>query len=197
MERQKKSLTLELTPAACMLLAVAVLFVPLRWVICWLTAAAVHELCHYGMILLTGGRIHHIRIGMGGAVMQTQLGSWGKEILCAAAGPAGGLLLLLFVRWMPRLALCAFVQSLCNLVPVYPLDGGRIFEGLLRYLLPRRADQIIKWATSFMLLLICGACIYAMLFLDLGVFPVIFALSILLHTGKIKIPCKAGPLGVQ
>lgn len=197
MEKQARSLTLDLAPGVCIWLALAMLVVPLRWLLSWLLAAAVHELFHYAMILLTGGCVRHIRIGAFGAEMEARLNTWAGEVLCAAAGPCGGLCLLLLARWMPRLALCGFVQSVYNLIPVYPLDGGRVLGGLIHRLAPGRAERIIKWTETAVLCLIGGVCVYAVVFLELGILPVILAASVILRTGKIKIPCKAGPLRVQ
>ena len=192
-----KSLTLDIDPSACITLAVLILFVPLRWIICWLAAAAVHELCHYGMICLTGGRVYHIRICISGVLMRSQMTSWGREVLCAAAGPAGGILLVLLARWMPRLALCALIQSACNLIPVYPLDGGRLVHGLLWLFVPKYAERIMKIVTASMLFIIFAVCVYSLLFMNMGVIPVLLMLGVIARNGKIKIPCKDGRLRVQ
>ena len=103
--------------SACLMGAFLLLTLPLNWLLSALAAAAFHELCHGAAILLLGGRIWGVRIGAGGAVMETEPLSSGKELVCALAGPAGSLLMVLMLRVFPRVAVCALVQAAFNLLP--------------------------------------------------------------------------------
>ena len=58
--------------SACLMGAFLLLTLPLNWLLSALAAAAFHELCHGEAILLLGGRIWGVRIGVGGAVMETE-----------------------------------------------------------------------------------------------------------------------------
>ncbi len=119
------ALCLEVHTGALLLGAVLLLILPLNWMLGALFAAGFHELCHILAILLTGGCVHAIRIGIQGAVIHTSPMERRQELLCAVAGPAGSLLLWILYPVMPRLALCGLIHGLFNLIPVYPLDGGR------------------------------------------------------------------------
>ncbi len=57
--------------------------------------------------------------------------SSGKSVICILSGPMGSLLLFLFVRWIPRIAFCGLLQGIYNLLPIYPLDGGRVVRCML------------------------------------------------------------------
>ena len=128
--------------SACLMGAFLLLTLPLNWLLSALAAAAFHELCHGAAILLLGGRIWGVRIGAGGAVMETEPLSSGKELVCALAGPAGSLLLVLTFRIFPRVAVCALVQGAFNLLPVFPLDGGRALRCALARFCPKWANRI-------------------------------------------------------
>ena len=132
--------------SACLMGAFLLLTLPLNWLLSALAAAAFHELCHGAAILLLGGRIWGIRISAGGAVMETEPLSSGKELVCALAGPAGSLLLVLTFRIFPRVAVCALVQGAFNLLPVFPLDGGRALRCALARFCPKWANRIAVWA---------------------------------------------------
>lgn len=101
------------------------LLLPLRWILCAAIAAAFHEACHILAVSLCGGKVQKLDVGDRGAVILADGMSAGKTLICVLAGPIGSLLLMLFVRWIPRIALCALAQGIYNLLPIYPLDGGR------------------------------------------------------------------------
>ena len=102
-----------------------ILLLPLRWIICAFLAAAFHEYCHLLAVKLCGGRVEALSVGNRGAVLYADDMPVQKALICTLAGPMGSLFLVLFIRWIPRIALCALVQGIYNLIPIYPLDGGR------------------------------------------------------------------------
>jgi stage IV sporulation protein FB len=104
---------------------------PLRWLIAAFLAAAFHELCHIFAVILCGGRVKSLQIGGRGAVISAGRMSTAKNIYCILSGPMGSLLLLPFAPWIPRIAICGLFQGLFNLLPIYPLDGGRALRCIL------------------------------------------------------------------
>ena len=119
-------MSIYLDGSACILWALLLVTVPLPWLVSAWVAGFLHELCHLLALILTGAPVHSIRIGFRGAIIETGSLDSEKELLCAAAGPLCSLFLLLLIRHFPRLALCGAVQGIFNLLPVYPMDGGRI-----------------------------------------------------------------------
>lgn len=188
--REYRNHSVMIEPAALFFLALMLLIFPLKWVAGLLVAIAVHEMGHYLAIRLLGGRIHSIRVGVWGMVMETSSLSWMEEFVAALAGPVSGFVLMLLCRKIPEIALCAGIQSVYNLLPVYPLDGGRALRSLLYQLLPgEQAEKGSKLAqTVFCILLgFCMLIICVIFRLRLAV----LALTIWLWFRAIrKRPCK-------
>ena len=108
-----------------LVLAMMALLFPLQITAGVLLAAAVHECGHILVIRLTGGKIRRLVLHAAGARLETAPMEPGQELLCALAGPAAGALTVAVWRSFPALALAGLVQMVFNLLPVYPLDGGR------------------------------------------------------------------------
>lgn len=140
----------------------------------FLLAAAVHELGHISVLYLTGARVRALALSLGGTVLETSPLSYHQELLSAAAGPIFGLLLLTVRRSFPWLAFWGVIQSLYNLLPIYPLDGGRILQALLASKLPlHRAEGICRGVSIGLGIIMCGCSLYAVRIL--GILPVLIA----------------------
>lgn len=178
-------------PGAYLFAALAILIFPARWWLAVFLAAAVHETGHLLMVHLFGGQVQRIRIGAIGAKIEIDSMGRGREALCALAGPAGSLILSWAVsRVLPEAALCALVQGLFNLLPIYPLDGGRILRCFASY-------PICMAAKVFTLILLSGLGIWLSVAYDLGLCPMIPAALAVMQLIPRKIPCKEPKLAVQ
>lgn len=141
-----------------------------------LLAAALHELGHALAVLLAGGSILRLKLGTSGAAMETTPLSYRREAMCALAGPAVGLGLLLVRHRVPWLSLWGLVQSLYNLLPIYPLDGGRALRALLLQHLPlERGETVSRLCSWCALALVTAGAAYASIGLRLGLLPMALA----------------------
>ncbi len=174
--------------------ALLLLSIPLPWLIAMVTAALFHELCHILCIKCLGENIQGFHIGSGGAVIQTtSLSAW-KELACAAAGPLGSFFLLLFARWIPRTAFCAVAQSLFNLLPIYPLDGGRMLRCLVILLgMPKNICYIAEKAAVLVLLLIA---LYAVFVRHMGILPLVLVCMLLFKKNSLQRSESRGTIGL-
>ena len=188
----------EVSPSACVLAALLLLTLPLRWLLAALFAAGIHELCHVLAVRLCGGRIFRIRVGPSGAVMETEGLSFPREMLCALAGPVGSFLLLSLGKWFPEAALCGAAQGLYNLLPVYPLDGGRALGCFLGMVLPGQAGERITGITGrAVTAVLFGVLLYCLIRLGAWNMAVLLPAIGLIGAALRKIACKEGHLAVQ
>lgn len=119
--------------SAWLMLGVYLLLMPFSWVVAMVVAGVVHELGHCLALVWMAEPICHIRIGMFGAKIETVPLEREKELFCALAGPLSGLVLCLFWRWIPKIAFFGLCQSLFNLLPVWPMDGGRALQAAMAW----------------------------------------------------------------
>lgn len=167
---------MQIEPVFCLWAALCLLILPLRWSVAAFIAAAIHELCHWLMILLTGGNIRGITLGARGAVMEAELTGRGAEALCALAGPLGSFFLLFFLHVYPELAVCGAVQCGFNMLPIHPLDGGRVLHCLL-------PENICAAVTAGCLVFLAGLCLWLAVEWKAGLLPV-FAFILVLKRSQ-------------
>ena len=152
----------------------------------FLIAMLVHELGHLLAMKLCGISVKGVRLKAAGAVLYGEFRSYCHELLCAAAGPLTSFLLgLLFCRILSALSIISILLGVANLLPLYPLDGGRILRSAL---LMRTEEEIalrICSRTAFVLcsLLMLGAC-WITVELQAGIWPVFAALLIFCRAGE-------------
>ncbi len=195
MRRRCKPVT-AVSPFAFLMVALLLLTLPLPWLAGAAAAACVHELGHLLAIRLLGADARKIQVGPTGAKIHTCFTAPWREFLCAAAGPTASLLLLLAAKLFPRIALCGFVQGLYNLLPIYPLDGGRMLFCVLEGMAPEKAEKITQAAGQGMAWLLLTGALAAILCRQPGIALLLGATAV--RSGALgKIPCKTGGKAVQ
>lgn len=195
MRRRCKPVT-AVSPFAFLMGALLLLTLPLPWFAAAVAAAGIHEAGHLLAIRLLGDKASEIQVGCTGAKIHTAFSRPWREFVCAAAGPAAGLLLLLAIRWFPRTAVCGLVQSTYNLLPIYPLDGGRMLFCVLEGMAPGKAEKITQAAGQGMAWLLLTGALAAILCRQPGIALLLGATAV--RSGALgKIPCKRRGKAVQ
>ena len=120
---------------------------------------AVHELAHIIALRLSGLKVKSIRAELTGLCIDyCGFAEPLAHIAAAFAGPASGFIYAYAASLVARETGCAWLElsagislllSVFNLLPVLPLDGGRILPGLLTMLLGAQAGERITLKISF------------------------------------------------
>lgn len=158
--------------------------------------ALVHELGHAFYAEKLGYKMNKITLMPYGAVVNGAIDglSYNDEILIAIFGPLTNLFVCLFFTalwWLipssyaytDTVVFCNLSIACINLLPAYPLDGGRIFCAILSNFFSRKTALLITKILGFVL-----ACLIALLFIYSCFMTVNFTLlffALFLFTGAI------------
>ncbi len=160
-----------------------------RFCLYFFLALLVHELGHVAAMLLLRVPIRGLCLQASGAVIHGEFPGYGKELLCAAAGPLTGLVAAAAVlRQLPELAIVSVALSAVNLLPVYPMDGGRILRCLLLLKMePTAVQRILSIVSGGICCLMMFAACWAVAELQSGLWPLFGVLVLLWRVGTANI----------
>ena len=170
--------------------ACLILILPLRWLLGWVFALAVHELGHWLAVVICGGKVVSLSAVPGGLDMVATPMTSGQRFICIIFGPLIGVVPVLLRGWFPELAVFSLLLTVYNLIPVRPLDGGRLLELLLG-----KYKKLYFALERLILGAIFAFCIGLSVFHKLGLLPVAVAAELVLKNRKIA--CKRGVGAVQ
>ena len=150
-----------------------------------LAAMLLHECGHLLCLAAMGKELLEIRFDLFGAVIRSGPLTRREELFCALSGPAVNLISALILRNNPLLHVIHAGLLVVNMLPVYPLDGGRILSCALSCFLPfdqiRRTMHCINLAVSFCVMLVVTsfcACVSG------GWLPMALCALVLLRLGR-------------
>ena len=131
-------------PGFLLYTAILALVIPIRLLLAWYLAVIIHEMGHYTALRLLHIQIFALKVELSGITLLTERIGGLREIVCAAAGPVFGFSILLIADYLPCTAAFACIHSAYNLLPIYPLDGGRIVRCLFQELKRHQAKIPLK-----------------------------------------------------
>lgn len=142
----------------------------LLWFI--LGSAALHECGHLLALFIAGGQLRCLRVGVLGAVMETDSRRLGyrQELLVVMAGPmvnlllaAGAAVLLKANEQVSLFVGINLVLGLYNLLPIFPLDGGQALYLLICWAAgPEAGEWAVRWIGTVSALVAIGGLIWLM-----------------------------------
>lgn len=136
-------ITIIIEPGFWLVISLALMCLPISWLVAWIIAAFLHELFHLLALKMCNIEIKKICIGPFGAIIEADIEPGFLMSVCALAGPFSGLAALPLVHCCPRIVLCSLLQSISNLLPITPLDGSKVIMGVVYALFGRKTAHLI------------------------------------------------------
>lgn len=153
----------KVTPGFFLLLGIIFYLDDGSGIMLWVVVSAfIHELGHIMLCFILGGRVEALTLGAAGAELKLSYPmvlTYAKENLVLVSGAAMNLLTGLCSLYLGGywLAWCSFGLGIFNLLPVAPMDGGRIlFNFVSEYYGPECAERVTGIVSGILIGIIAG-----------------------------------------
>ena len=182
----KQKLQIDIRPSFIVFLCAYYCFDPAGSFFPFLFSITAHEAGHLFALYFFHVPIQRLTLSAGGAVLETPVLTYRRELIAAAAGPAVNLLLFaVLIHAMPMFSLVNLFLLAYNMLPFYPLDGGRILRALLSMLFqPRTAKVVERCVTIAGMLSLTGLCVYLTCVWHAGLWPVLLCAVVMVKIGS-------------
>lgn len=180
----------QIDPQAYFFWALLLLLLPLKWLLAAFFSALVHEISHIFVLKIQGGTIYRIHVHWNGCVIEADRGRQTSDFCSILAGPLGSLSLLFLYRIAPQIAVCGLIQGAYNLIPLMPLDGGRLFHEILYRICPERTQIIMQGTESVLRIGIVTGILIMMNAQRMSLLPGLMLVIWNIRAALRKIPCK-------
>lgn len=147
---------IKLSASAIMLMSALYYFGSFELISAIAAAAFVHEMGHFTALRVFGGSVCRIEMTAAGFNMNISgLSGKTQELVCTAAGPFAGLCFAYVFscasnmwgsKWLGMCAGYSYVFTVFNLLPVYPLDGGRMLKIIMQLVSGEKSQAICESA---------------------------------------------------
>ncbi|MBE6890715.1 MAG: hypothetical protein E7481_01690 [Ruminococcaceae bacterium] len=170
----KSDISVKINPLTYIVWLFLLYFGQAQFMLCSFVCASLHEAAHIAAYLSCGASVLSLEIlpfGISASVGKTDRLTCKDEILCAFCGPLMNLVLSAifilmsesFIKGADYFIYCNFAFFVLNMLPVIPLDGGRIlyFVLLLKFKL-RTCSVVIKTISCILtaVIIVLGFYIY-------------------------------------
>lgn len=147
----------------------------------FLIGILVHELGHLMALKLCRVSVDALELRCCGAMIRTAWMDCRRELICALAGPVCSLVFgVAVLRSVPELGLISLGLTVVNLLPLYPMDGGRILRAaLMSRCREETAERIVHWTMMGTCLLLMVLACWGAAVLQAGLWPIFAALVLL------------------
>lgn len=147
-----------------------------------LCAMVVHELAHVVMMLACGGQVRRLTLRFADLQIAASGLGYRQELLAALAGPLVNLICgAAFCMQRPSFAAYSLMLGIYNLLPVWPLDGGRLLRTLLRMRWGAAGVNASQTLGLLFGLGLLGGAVFAARRWDAGVWPAVTAGALLVR----------------
>ncbi len=137
---------MQVSDSVLLIFAAALLLDTTMLTIIFLFAALVHEMGHILAVLICKGRILSVKITVfGGVIHYHQDGGRLRDIIIAMSGPLIGIITAYISAKLGYFVFSGanLILSIVNLLPVLPLDGGRIIEQIVPHYIVKIIGYIV------------------------------------------------------